>query len=179
MALRVHRAAVSPAVHHATHTPSPFHRAKLAPAVALEPVTSVVAQGQREHSCADGQQARGLQVTLLGSGRAGRARAGSGMLGELAPCSPARPPAALPGGLCPHRGAGSCSPALPRRRSLLARHYFYQNFREVPGRSSPGIYLGPLMSRQLRPCQALPAREDKRALLPMGTAPRPRPGSGS
>lgn len=29
-------------------------------------------------------------------------------------------------------------PASPRPRSLLAHHYFYQNFREVPGRSLLG-----------------------------------------
>lgn len=52
--------------------------------------------------------------------------------------------------------------------SLFARHYFYQNFREVLSHSSLGIYLGLLMSQQHWPCQALPAREDKRALPPHG-----------
>lgn len=124
-------------------------------------------------------------MTLLGSG-AGRQAAGlaAGCPGEPAPCSPAQPPATVPGGLCPRccrccARASSCSPARPWRRSLFARHYFYQNFREVPVRSSPGIYLGPLMSRQRWPCQALPAGEDKRALPPHGDHSSPPAGLGT
>lgn len=55
--------------------------------------------------------------------------------------------------------ASSCLPTCPWCHSLFARHYFYQNFREVLVHSSPGIYLGLLMSRQHQSCQALPARE--------------------
>ncbi|NXI55612.1 RN207 protein, partial [Chloroceryle aenea] len=83
------------------------------------------------------------------AGQAG-SRAGSRVPGEPAPCSPALPPPRSPEDSAPPARASSCSPAHPRRRSLFARHYFYQNFREVPSRSSPGIYLGPLIAGRLR-----------------------------
>lgn len=135
--------------------------------------------GQHRHSCTDEQQASSDTSGKWDRQQRGRQQQGW-QLGALlslilipqpGPCH--APQRALP----PLQGcstwASSCSPTCPWCHSLFARHYFYQNFREVLSHSSPGIYLGLLMSRQHRPCQALPAREDKRALPPHGDRSSP------
>lgn len=142
-----------------------------------------------EHSCADERQARGLQVTVLGSGAGGQGwqrapRRVCTLLPSAAPAPRCTEGAAVPRAVpCQRQLLLTAHPALPRPRSLLARHYFYQNFREVPGSSSPGIYLGPLMSQRRGPCQALPAarpaERTNRRCRPMGTAPRAPPGSAA
>lgn len=138
-------------------------------AAVLEPVTSAVGPGQHRHSCTDEQQASSDISGKWGGWQQGW-QLGTWLsltVPQPGPChGPWRALPPLHG--CCSFSASSCSPTCPWCHSLFARHYFYQNFREVLSHSSPGIYLGLLMSRQHWPCQALPSREDKRALAPHG-----------
>lgn len=133
------------------------------------------------HSCADERQARGLQVTLLGSGAGGWAAGlAAACPGEPAPRSPAWLPATVPGEFCPRccgccAEASSCSPARPQplcpplflsEFQGIARHFLARDiFRPV----DVTTVLGP--ARRSRP------ERTNRHCRPMGTAPYPQPGS--
>lgn len=82
--------------------PSASRHAKLAPAAALEPVTSAVVPGQHRHSCTDEQQASSDTSGKWGGWQWGGQQQGwhpGAWLSLTLFPSPA--PATVPGGLCP------------------------------------------------------------------------------